>query len=400
VPLVRSAATKVGAVTGIPFAEDFQHNQQFSQALLAYSIYKLRRWPFFPGGLQLPGDKGVAISREWAFQRHEELRLAIGTPVLRGPVAALSIAPRSRRSQTETESLTTVDVQTARTSQLRRSIESEIHLASSRFQQALNNLSEYGIADANSFAHESTLRTALSEERRATVEMVAREISREVETGRRVTTTANLGRATEYNTEGKDPKLATTELGFDVVTPLTATVLLRDLALVWCPRVNSPFLNLHTVVHTYEEQQRRAYVSQHFVPLPVKPVLKVEVREEKFEVQIDGVRSINTKSFTRTFQFTNPNSFIDLDLITAEHRNGGWNDFDWNERPNWDDLEHAVARVQDLSLSPDGRTLSGTAVLETNDPELLNRSFIRITVPIKTYTEETIAAVAAYEQAL
>jgi hypothetical protein len=400
--LVRVALRTIDRATGLGMSRLYENNPDFQDQLTRYLLAKLTALERFveEGGLQLPGDEGIDIAREWAFQRYEELRLELETPTLRGPVSAVPVTPQSRQVLTETETHTMQEDQAIFTAQAQRVIQTQAILTSTRFQGALDNLSEYGISDTNSFSQDRTLLATLQEERREVVDLVARETSSETELFSGTRTSGTTGWAREYTTEGKDPKLATTELGFHVIVPARATVRLKDLGLVWCPRVVSPFLKLHGNIADYEDEQKASYIAQHYVPLPVKPVIKVDVREEKFEVQINGRNSINLKEFTRTFEFTNRNSFIDLDGITAKHRNGGASDFNWRQRWNWDDLEHAVARVQNLRLSGDGKTLTGTAVLETHDPEYFNRSFVTITVPIKTYSDETVAALARYEQDL
>ncbi len=241
--------------------------------------------------------------------------------------------------------------------------------------------------------------TTLKSERRSIIESVASEISEENETSSSSRRSATSGRTVQYISEGKDPKFSTTELTYQVVSPIIYSSLLRDVGLVWCPRIASPFIKLHQLIGNHEEKEKAAYLAQHYVPVPIKPAISTTLFEEIFEVQIDGDDEINTKNFSRRFEFTE-RSFIDLDGIRATHRNGNSGDFDWDEMFNWDDLENATARVLDLTLSADGRTLSGRAILETTDPEYLNRSFVTIYVPIKTYTDEAIAALAAYEQSL
>lgn len=404
-PLVQQALRQVDLSADIGLADLYKADASFRTNLARYLLSRMdprrtRPGPIVKaGGLQLPADEGMTISREWALQRHEELVLALGKPVLRGPIGATSVAPRSKRVHTETETRTIIDERSRSTREQRRTQQSQGSLSAERFRQSLDNLSEVGIASASSFSNDSTLLSTLSEQRRSAIDSVVREISSANEETTLRRSELVTGRSTEYTTEGKDEHRATTELAFQVVVPVDASVRLRGFGLAWCPRVISPFLKLHGVIAAFEADQKAAYIAQHYVPLPVKPALKTDTRTEVFEVQIDGDDPINTKTFSRTFELTDPNSFIDLDGITAVHRNGAYADFDWNERWNLDDLEKATARVSGLALSADGKRLTGTAVLETTDPEFFNRSFVTITVPILTFTDETVAALAAHEQA-
>lgn len=404
-PLVQQALRQVDLSADIGLLDLYKADAAFRTNLARYLLGRMdprrtRPGPIVKaGGLQLPEDEGMAISREWALQRHEELVLVLGEPVLRGPIEATPVAPRSKRVHTETETRSVINDRSRSIREERRTQQAQSSLSAERFRQSLDNLSEVGIASANAFSNDSTLLSTLSEQRRSAIDSVVREIS-----SANAETTLHrselvTGRSTEYTTEGKDEHRATTELAFQVVVPVEASVRLRGFGLAWCPRVTSPFLKLHGVVAAFEAEQKAAYIAQHYVPLPVKPALKTDTRTEVFEVQIDGDEPINTKAFSRTFEFTDPNSFIDLDGITAVHRNGAYADFDWNERWNLDDLEKATARVSGLALSADGKRLTGTAVLETTDPEFFNRSFVTITVPILTFTDETVAALAAHEQA-
>lgn len=411
-PLVRMALRRVARHRGTEMLASFDKSADVRGAMTSYFVGALGELgdishPVFDAsnGFFLPGDEVEAPAAEWAFQRFEELRLAMGTPVLRGPVSATSIAPRSHFLRNDTETTATTETTRTAASRRTRATESRQIVSASSFTSALDGLTESGVADAGAFSQESTLLSTLSEERRAIIDTVAKEISTGFESGSSSMTERTLGRATEYRTEGKDAKFASTELGYQVVVPVQATVLLRDAGLAWCPRAPLPFAPLRENVRAHEKEQRDDYITQYYVPVPVGPVLKSEVvKEHYFEIYLRGRKNVNMKDFSQLIPIFEDNSFIELDEITVIHRNGEWDDAQelpgYGEIPyNYDDLEDARVYLQNLSLSTDGRTLSGTGVLETHDPEFLNVSWLGITVPVRSYTDETVAAVAAFEQA-
>jgi hypothetical protein len=409
-PLARMALRRVARFRGGDLLATFDESAPFRTALGRYLIGRLTNWidipdPNWPspGGLIFPGGD-VDTQREWAFQRSEELRLALGTPVLRGPVGATPVSPRSRHTETQTESSISREVATSSTSRRSRTAETHQVISASTFSQALDNLTESGIADAASFGQESTLLSSLNEERRAVVDTVAREISAGAESGHASITETTLGRSLEYWTEGKDPTLATTELAFQVVVPAQATVRLRDVGLAWCPRVPLPFAPLRANVRAHQAEQEAEYITQYYVPLPVEPPIITElVATEKFEFWIHGDKNVNKTPFSHTVTLYD-GAFIDLSAITVTHRNGGWDDAE--ELPgvgaipyNWDDLENATPYLENMSLSADGMTVSGTGVLETHDPEMLNISWLCVSMPLRSYSAATVAALAKFEAA-
>lgn len=393
------ALRRTDPVTKLDLADEFQKNAAFKTNLCTYLMDKTFNKHLYGGAYTILVDETFSVTREWAFQRYETLAMGLGQPVLRGPVNATPVVPKSRLTISEYESKALFEEYSRTTQQGKKLGFSSTAISSERYQQALDNLSEYGISDETSFAQEATLRSTLSEQRRLTIDRISQEISSEIQAGYRSGTLEASSRSSEYVTEGKDQKLATTELKYQVVLPTKVKVLLNDISVAWCPRVSSPFLKLHGLVNDYEREQKGLFLAQSYVPLPVMPVIKVDTRSETFEVQIDGDKEIKTKDFERTFEFSDPETYIDLDGITANHRNGTSDDFNWDDMWNLDDLENARASLRNLRLSPDGKTLYGTAVLETTDPEWLNRSFITIKVPICSYTDETVSALQAYENA-
>ncbi|WP_411280753.1 hypothetical protein [Gemmatimonas sp.] len=381
--------------------------------LVRYGLGRLREAVDLPGIKDiLPGafifpwlpEPEPFDPRERAFQRSEALRLALGTPVLRGPVVATPIAPASRLTRIETESVMQADSRASSSERQSRSSESRQVISASTFSSALDNLTESGVAHAAAFSQQGTLLSTLHEERRTIIDTVAREISEGVELAQSESSERSLGRKVKYQTSGKDAKLAVTGLSFQVVLPAVATTRRRSVGLAWCPHVPLPFAPLHQNARQHEMEQREAYITQYYGPLPIGPALKSDViREVYFEFWLRGRKTRQKKNFRQTIPLDD-DAFIELNEITIKHRNGGWHDaeelpFDGDIPYNYDDLEHAVVYLENLRLSADGQTRSSTGVLETHDAEYLNVSWLGVTVPVRSYTDETNAALAAFEQA-
>jgi hypothetical protein len=413
-PLVRMALRRVARYHGDAILKDFDANPRFRRALTNYAVASLGAHVDFPSAFDLfpgrfppldgPNDDILGL-REWSFQRTEELTLGLGKPELRGPIGAISISPRSEFKRTDTESHSSREMSSKSNARQTRLTDSRQVISASTFSSALDGLTESGIADAGEFSLERTVLSTLNEERRTVIDSIVKEISEASESSSVTVTEHSLGRSIEYRTEGKDKKLSTTELSFQVVVPTQVTVRLRDMNLAWCPRVPLPFAPLRDNVRKHEEEQRVAYVTQYYVPLPVKPTMKSEViKSVEFQFYMRGRKNLQKKDFTWTLD-TYDGAFVDLNEITVKHRNGGWDDAEelpgYGDIPyNWDDLEDARVYLENLSIGEDGKTLSGTGILETHDPEYFNVSWLVVTVPIRSYTDESETALANYEQAL
>ncbi len=231
-------------------------------------------------GVVVPFDPELDSNREWGIQRFEEMRLALGTPFFRGPVAAHSVAPKSKLTLTESVSLETELAALSVESRTSTAFFSDTAISSSQFQNRLENLSEFGITNANAFSSTSTLFESLNEVRRSAIQQVAHSISETNESRVLHRTSRRMTQSSELVTEGKDAKLATTELEFQIVTPGKATVRLVDVGLLWTPFVNEPFYDLRQAVKNHRTQVEDEYRQQNYLPVPVMPPLKPKVVKE------------------------------------------------------------------------------------------------------------------------
>lgn len=342
------------------------------------------------------GDEVVMTgSREWAFKRSERLNLKVGTPTLRGPFHAEAVTPNSELTVSEsslTEAARFTESGSGRSES--RTNESSTFNAST-FRQSLSTLSEDGINSDGAFSQNSTLFDTLRERRREAIERTLVQISsnNEQRSGSMERTVTSVARS--YTTRGKDDRFATTELAFQVAAPVEAEVLLEGVGLVWCPRMISPFMYLHGLIVDFERQSEAEYLVQNYVLDPVRPLEVYEQSSFTHEIAIKGDTSYQAKDFSFTIPAGQIGWELDPTATTVAFRNGVFDDYDIWDRPNWDDLEVWNAWIQSIAVN--GNSVSGRAVLETTDPEYLNKGFLTFTIVMRQLTLESRAALANFD---
>lgn len=103
---------------------------------------------------------------------------------------------------------------------------------------------------------------------------------------------------------------------------------------------------------------------------------------------------------SKTFKFPIPAQHIgdgwelDKESTTIAYRNGTSDDYNWTDRPNWDDLENWDVYFKTLRL--EGNNVAGEAVLETTDPELLNKGFFVFEFQMRRLSDRCRAELRAY----
>ena len=186
-------------------------------------------------------------------------------------------------------------------------------------------------------------------------------------------------------------RYATTEVWFQVAAPIDVEIRLEDVGLVWCPRMPSPFMALHQVINALEADARQDYLLQNQVIDPVRPPEVFETASFAREVGVRG----NTRNQSVSFTFPVPAQYLDWELDLAatkiDFRNGTSDDYNWDEAWNWDDLENWLASIRSISRA--GNDITGVAVLETTDPEMLNRGFLTFDIAMKRLTDESRVAI-------
>jgi hypothetical protein len=384
-------------VTGSALLDRLKDSAPVRRAAFRYVVWKGDLLNTLdPSIVPLPDDTVVVGSREWAFSRTERLSIEVGTPTLRGPFATDAVAPASELVTSESSLQEVVAFSEEVSGRASTRVSETATFNSSTFRQALSHMAEEGVNDEAAFAQDTTLFESLRERRREAIDRTLTQISTNNEqrtgvVGRTVTSTAR-----SYTTRGKDERYATTEVSFQVAAPIDVEVRLEDVGLVWCPRMPSPFMALHRLIYAFEEQARRDYLLQNQVVDPVRPP---EVFETASFAREQGIRG-NTKNQSVTFTFPIPAQYLDWELDRAatkiDFRNGTIDDYNFDEAWNWDDLENWLASIS--SISRVGNDITGVAVLETTDPELLNRGFLTFDFAMKRLTDESRVAIEAYER--
>lgn len=346
--------------------------------------------------IPLPDESNITQSREWAFQRGEKLELFIKKPVLKGPFSAEAVSPNSELNITESQFENRFErSDTAQSTAINRSDEQSVFI-SDRFKQELSNMTESGMMDETSFSNESTLLETLRERRRETINRTLANISSENENQLTQGFVSGRNSSRSYLTRGKDREFATTELSFQVVTPVDVKVSLESVNLVWAPHIPSPFIGLHRIIRRHRRLAERDYITQNYVIDPVRPIIEYEQQIIEKELGIRGKHRYQTGSFSFPLDSTFQTGGWELDLPASkvDYRNGTGDDYNWNEAWNWDDLENWDTYFQSLAL--EGNRITGVAVLETTDPEFFNRGFFTFRFVMSRMTEASKAALRVY----
>lgn len=235
--------TESAGVNENTFLIAYKTNPALKTLVKKYCISKFANVNLFGGkGLPFPTSPVNTHLREWAFQRVERLDITLGEPELRGPFNAESVSPKSKLKLSETFTSEQFDFSENSIGTSEERSNERAVFTSSRFQSALSNMTESGISDDNSFTTDSTLLNTLREQRRAAIDKTLTNISTENE-NRVVSGSRSISSSSRnYITRGKDAKLATTELSFQVASHVKAEVRLEEVNLVWAPYIYSPFL--------------------------------------------------------------------------------------------------------------------------------------------------------------
>jgi hypothetical protein len=351
-----------------------------------------------PGLAPLPDDTVIVGSREWAFRRTERLSIGVGTPTLRGPIAAEAVAPASKLVLSESSVQEVVSFREQGSSRSRTRSSESASFSGATFRQALAHMAEEGINNEQAFSQQTTLFDSLRERRREAIERTLTQVSASNESRSSSATRTVSSQSRSYTTRGKDEVHATTEVAFQVAAPVDVQVRLEDVGLVWCPRLQSPFIALHKLIANHERQARSEYIVQNQVSDPARPPEDFETVMIGHQVGVRG----NVPRQTVGFVIPVPPQYMDWTFDAAaskrSFRNGTPSDYE--EAPfdgpwNWDDLENW--HVEFISLQRVGAVILGAVTFETTDKEFLNHGFIVIEAAMKRLTEESRAAVAAYD---
>ncbi|MFB9058040.1 hypothetical protein ACFFU9_14945 [Mariniflexile ostreae] len=380
-----------------PLIKRYRENLEFQRKVQKFVIGKIdQAKPIDNERIPLPDEAEVTKSREWAFQRGEKLELFIKKPVLKGPFSAEAVSPNSELTITESQFESQFQSTTAVQSTAMNRSDEQAVFTSDRFKQELSNMTESGVMDEASFSSESTLLETLRERRRETINRTLANISSENENQLTQGYVRGRNSSRSYTTRGKDPEYATTELSFQVVTPVDVKVSLESINLVWAPQIPSPFISLHRIIRRQRWLAEREYIAQNYTIDPVRPIVEYEEQVITKELGINGRSRYQTGSFSFPLDSTFQTGGWELYLpgSKVDFRNGTGDDYNWNETWNWDDLENWDTYFKSLEL--EGNLINGVAVLETTDPETFNKGFFTFRFVVRRMTEASKAALRVY----
>lgn len=376
--------------------DDFATLTAATRALLVdwFATYQQLVHPVVPAPFAvdlsvLLGFPASFLSREWALTRKERLRLAFGTPNLRGPLGAESVAPQGFFRKEEY--LASANERILQRAESVRSTTTEgIQLSTAELRRNLDALYYSGAGTVNQLTQQGA-NVLLQEERRQSVLSMIRQVSESrenlsVDAVRQVSSTTVI-----HEARGVDPRLTSTHHRFKVAVPIQATAEMYDAGLTWSPRISNPFLMLRQAVYHAYDSAYHSYLRQYYVPEPVGPTIVWD----RYTVSTDkNIEVANDNLVTEDFHITLPPGGSE-ERPDLAHCTVTWNQSEsiWN-----DDPDHFTARLRDLSFS--GGVVRGTVRLETDDDNSDWQGFAHIEVPVLRYSEETVNALAQHELAM
>lgn len=222
-----------------------------------------------------PADEiAIVNSCEWAFLRQERITLDLGRPVFRGPLSLTSVAPKSEWKLTQTQSrVTKSGTRTLASSQDEltqyNSIKEEV-------QDKLGILFDYGSNLGATMSEQGFTQDSMKNEKRSRVESALRAVSEQNSALAMTSETVSTSQISEYRTEGKDAKYATSELSFEVVSPVAVKHYLDDVSAVWAPRIPNPFAALRANLDAYFQSTYLDYIEENYVIDPMEPIPSYE----------------------------------------------------------------------------------------------------------------------------
>lgn len=216
----------------------------------------------------------IAESCEWAFARKEKITIDLKKPMFRGPLSVNCVAPSSELKLTESESrMRTSASQSMMSSRDDLKVYNSI---SSEVKNKLGILFDYGSNLGQTMSEQGYSQDNMQSEKRARVESALREISQQNSSFNLTSETVFSSLIREYKTEGKDPKYATSEMSFEVFSPVGVKHYLEDINAVWCPRIRNPFRGLRKNLNKYWQQTFHQYVLENYVIDPLEPIPSYE----------------------------------------------------------------------------------------------------------------------------
>jgi hypothetical protein len=224
-------------------------------------------------------DAPIVDSREWAFLRRERVELLLEPPRFRGPLSVNPVAPNSELTLTDSQTAEarTLDLSASRSA---RTTGSNL-LISNQIKEKLGTLHDFGSNLGQTMSEQGYEKDSSKGEKRTIVEQTLSEIS-EANASQTISTSSTAASSTrEYRTRGNDTNFATTEVSFEVFSPVKVTHFLDGIDAVWCPRVKNPYGILRQTIADYAEQVRAEYITENHIVDPAEPLPTYEGFEAK-----------------------------------------------------------------------------------------------------------------------
>ncbi len=215
-------------------------------------------------------DVNIVNSREWAFFRKEHVDIELQTPKLRGPVSVNSVSPDSELFIQQSKNTVTQNLVSS-SRNLSSSLNSSYTLAS-QVKNNMGTLFDYGSNLGASMSEEGFSRDTNRSEKRSIVESTISEVSQKNALQTLSGSSVTSGQVREYRTEGKDEHYSSTEVAFEVFSPVKVTHYLDAIGTVWCPRVLNPYRELIDLINEYEDMVRNEYIEENKVINPAVPL--------------------------------------------------------------------------------------------------------------------------------
>ena len=370
-----------------------------SQLLIAGFLFDVLDFDFdLYGKKDLASADATPEETEWALIRKDKITVSIKEKLLRGPIETLSVSPNAtNESYTSFESVVSSQSENENTSSSSKLTRQSRSIADNIAASTTNSV-ESGARTQSSFNNNSVIRNSMTER----LSSVSREELKVMSQMNRMASLSSyeerLSKSNMYKTEGVDDNLANTEVLFESFAKTTVTSTLDDIGLVWCPRMYSPYMNINRQINRAARQARHDYKKINYIVDPAEPALLYDTKEVYFEISASGRydKSEYTQEVTIPFNLASENWELDDDHVVTGFRNGTSDDYDWNERNNWDDLETSSTTLLDLSRI--GNTVKVSVRLETTNPERYNKGFITVSLGFRQLSAESKSALSVYEQ--
>ena len=336
----------------------------------------------------------VIESCEWAFLRTERVTIDLMRPKFRGPLEVNSVAPASELTLTETETRT---ITTGKRTLVHTGDDlTQYNSISSEVKNKLGILFDYGSNLGQTMSEQGYTQDNMKSEKRSRVESALREISSQNSTMTFSAQILSTSEIQEYRTEGKDPKFATTEVAFEVFSPVKVKHYLDDVRAVWCPRVNNPFSDLRASLTEYYNEVYADYIEENYVIDPREPIPNYEALNR---VSRNTSEESDPGTFTKTVTFKliqseiNTGCMFGEDIQLAFNQHCDWYENCYDEDDRWMKV-HSVNRHGgdswvDVTVKYHVDNVTG------NDPD---RTYITVSIDKYKATEAYRKEIEEYQQ--